>query len=43
MKHQKNQATHPIFRQHTWQEWPNVPDEEKAEMRKQLEDTFGYL
>ena len=42
-KHRENQETHPIFRQHTWQEWPDVSDEEKAEMRRQLEDTFGYL
>ena len=42
-KHHENQATHPIFREHTWKEWPNVSAEEKAEMRKKLEDTFGYL
>jgi maltose O-acetyltransferase len=42
-KHQENQKTHPIFREHTWKEWPDVSAEEKAEMRKKLEDTFGYL
>ena len=42
-KHRENQETHPIFREHTWQEWPNVSAEEKAEMRRKLEDTFGYL
>lgn len=42
-KHSKNQETHPIFRQHTWREWPNVSDEEKAAMRESLQDTFGYL
>ena len=42
-KHHVNQENHPIFREHTWQEWPNVSDEEKAEMRRKLENTFGYL
>lgn len=42
-KHHGNQASHPIFREHSWQEWPNVPDEEKAEMRRKLKNTFGYL
>jgi len=42
-KHHDNQSTHPIFRQHTWQEWLTVSDEEKEEMKKQLENTFGYL
>lgn len=42
-KHQANQSTHPVFRQHTWQQWPDAPEEEKAEMLKKLQDTFGYL
>lgn len=40
MKHWENLKHHPLFNQHSWQEWPNVADEEKAEMRKKLEDTF---
>ena len=42
-KHKTNRETHPIFRQYTWKEWPNASEEEKAEMRKRLENTFGYL
>ena len=42
-KHHANQETHPIFREHTWQEWRNAPPEEKNQMRKMLEKTFGYL
>ena len=42
-KHHENQENHPIFREQTWREWPNVSDEEKAEMKKKLENTFGYL
>lgn len=42
-KHMDNQNNHPIFREHTWQEWINVSDEEKEEMRKTLENTWGYL
>ena len=42
-KHRTNRETHPTFGEHTWQEWPNASDEEKAEMRRKLEDTFGYL
>ena len=42
-KHRNNQDTNPIFREYSWKEWPNVSDEEKAEMRRKLEDTFGYL
>lgn len=42
-KHHKNQQNHPLFREHTWKEWPNASGEEKAEMRRKLENTFGYL
>ena len=42
-KHLSNRATHPTFGQHPWNEWINASDDEKAEMKKQLEDTFGYL
>lgn len=42
-KHHNNRQTHPIFREHSWQEWPDASDEEKAEMRRKLENTFGYL
>lgn len=42
-KHLSNRMTHPTFGQHPWNEWINASDEEKAEMKKQLEDTFGYL
>ena len=42
-KHLENLKTHTYFNQHLWQEWPNVSDEEKAEMRRKLEDTFGYV
>lgn len=42
-KHKENQATHPIFREHTWQEWSNASDAEKEEMRRKLANTFGYL
>lgn len=42
-KHQKNQETHPIFRQHTWQEWPETSEAERTAMREKLQDTCGYL
>lgn len=42
-KHRKNQDNHPIFREHTWREWPEVSLEEKEKMRERLKDTFGYL
>lgn len=42
-KHQDNQKNHPIFRQHTWQEWPEVGVAERFEMKEKLKDTFGYL
>ena len=42
-KHHENQKCHPIFREHTWKEWSDASDEEKNEMRRKLEDTFGYL
>lgn len=42
-KHQQNLMSHMYFNRHTWQEWPNASDEEKAEMRRNLEDTFGYV
>lgn len=42
-KHCGNRETHPTFGQHQWYEWKNATAEEKAAMRKQLEDTFGYL
>lgn len=42
-RHRCNRNTHPIFSEHSWREWPNASPEEKAEMRRRLEDTFGYL
>ena len=42
-KHLENLKSHTYFDRHTWQEWPNASDEEKAEMRRKLEDTFGYV
>lgn len=42
-KHQDNLATHPYFNQHAWNVWTEVSDEEKAYMKKKLQDTFGYV
>lgn len=42
-KHSNNQSSHPIFREHTWQEWPNVTKKEKEAMQEKLKNTFGYL
>ena len=42
-KHKQNQDKHPIFREHSWQEWATVSLEEKEEMRKRLKNTYGYL
>lgn len=42
-KHQENHKTHTYFNQHNWDEWKNVSDEEKADMRRRLENTFGYV
>lgn len=43
LKHQENQKKHPIFREHSWKEWPNASEEEWNEMREKLKDTYGYL
>lgn len=42
-KHQDNQQTYPVFREHSWKEWPNTSVDEKEQMKEKLEDTFGYL
>ena len=42
-KHIGNQDNHPIFRQHTWQEWPEADKTEHLKMREMLENTYGYL
>lgn len=42
-KHKENLNTHSSFNEHTWQEWPNASEDEKAEMRRKLEHTFGYV
>ena len=42
-KHKKGQKNHPIFREHTWQDWPNASVEEKNIMREKLKNTYGYL
>ena len=42
-KHIANRQTHPIFDQRRWDDWGNATDKEKEEMRKKLENTFGYL
>ena len=42
-KHHENQANHPTFREHPWYAWKDASPEEWAEMRRKLEDTFGYL
>lgn len=42
-KHRDNQKIHPIFREHTWQEWPDADPEEWERMREKLKNTFGYL
>lgn len=42
-KHLHNRETHPVFNQRKWYEWPNATVEEKEDMRKKLENTFGYL
>ena len=42
-KHTKNQDKHPIFREHSWKEWPEATREDKQRMKEELKDTFGYL
>ena len=42
-KHIDNQQDHPLFREHSWKEWPDASGEEKENMKKKLNDTFGYL
>ena len=42
-RHISNRETHPIFDQHKWHEWIDASDAEKEEMKKKLENTFGYL
>lgn len=37
-KHLRNRETHPVFNQHKWDEWINASNEEKEEMKKQLEN-----
>lgn len=42
-RHRAKLKSHPVFDQHTWQEWPKVSDEEKIAMREALKTTFGYV
>lgn len=42
-KHLKNLKTKPYFSEHRWDEWANASEEERQEMRKRLESTFGYV
>lgn len=42
-RHLENRETHPIFNQHRWDEWINASEEERAEMKEKLKDTYGYL
>ena len=42
-KHLKNLETKPYFSEHRWDEWANASEEERQEMRKRLESTFGYV
>lgn len=42
-KHREAQGEHPLFREYTWRQWPDAPEEAKDEMRRKLEHTFGYL
>lgn len=42
-KHIRNQETHPIFREHSWREWPDCVPEEWEKMREACKNTFGYL
>ena len=42
-KHMTNHQTHPIFDQRRWDDWKHATDEEKAAMRKALENTCGYV
>lgn len=42
-KHLKNLETKPYFSEHRWDEWENALEEERQEMRKRLESTFGYV
>lgn len=42
-KHTENQKTHPIFREHRWNEWINASESEKEEMKDKLKSMYGYL
>lgn len=42
-KHLSNRKTHPVFSEHSWQDWKNSTPEEWKSMREKLENTFGYL
>jgi len=42
-KHIGNQSDHPIFREHSWNEWRDQSEEERSRMKDLLKDTFGYL
>ena len=42
-KHLSARETHPVFNQHRWDKWPEATVAERVEMRKQLEETWGYI
>lgn len=42
-KHLSNRRSHPVFAERKWDEWMDASEQEKAEMRKKLDDSFGYL
>lgn len=42
-KCEQNCSTHPTFYQHLWNEWPQASPAEWEEMKRELQDTFGYV
>ena len=42
-KHLENLKSHRYFSEHPWNDWPNASVEEREEMRRELEHSFGYV
>ena len=42
-KNLEARENHPVFSQHTWQDWPSAPENERNDMKEKLKDRFGYL
>lgn len=42
-KHLAASQVKPFFSEHRWDEWPEVSENERRQMKEKLENTFGYV